>query len=230
MGIVHTLQRVPSEYAGAIVVVLGAWIFLRLERNQQTREALSELALEFLFAYIIIARLSGLFLHPGEFLHVNVWTLLAQAPSQGWVYGLVGAVLIVLWRMHIHKKRDWSVLMAATNASLFGIAIWWLIRVFIDQGPFLVRTIGMLLITVVLLLFSLRKPSTWTLPHRIWTLMAAALLLTSIGLPKIVQLGLFTPVQWFAVLILFAGLAAEAALDIQKQKDPPRHSVPNRNE
>lgn len=214
-----TLQRVPSQFVAAFVTAAAAWLFLRARHNPQLQKLLQPLIAPFVVAYIIVARFSGLFLHPSELIHFSIWNLLADAPGSGWFFGLLVAAIVVYWQLRRQGLITSHLFFDLTNTALFSVSVWLIVRVFVDRAGFLSRDIAILAATVVLLLLSLRNAVEFRpYAHRLWIALAVVVLLASTLTPYVDKFGPFTPVQWLGVIILAAGLWVEALSDSRKRK------------
>lgn len=214
-----TLQRVPSQLVAAFVTAAAAWLFLRLQHNPQLQKLLQPFIAPFVVAYMVVARFSGLFLHPSELIHFSIWNLLAEAPSSGWFFGLLVAAIVVYWQLRRQGLITSHLLFDLTNTIFFSVSVWLIVRVFIDRAGFLQRDIAILAATAILLLLSLRNAVEFRpYAHRLWIVLSVVVLLASTLTPYVDKFGPFTPVQWLGVIILAGGLWGEALSDSRKRK------------
>jgi uncharacterized membrane protein len=213
-----TLQRIPSQFVAVFVAAAAAWVFLRLLRDEALQKRLFPVLGEFVVVYMVATRFSGLLLHPSEFVHFSIWNLLADAPSSGWLFGLVVAAVVVYWQLRRRGPITSHQLFGLTNTVLFSAGIWLIVRTFVDRAGFLERDIAILAATAVLLVLSLRNAAEFgPYAHRLWIFLAVVVLLASTRTPYIDKLGPFTPLQWLGVMLLGAGLLGEVFSDARKR-------------
>ncbi|WDL95365.1 hypothetical protein [Alicyclobacillus sp. ALC3] len=217
-----TLERIPSQFVAISVCAVAAWVFLRLQ-NKQLRSTLTPMIGEVLVAYFITARFSGLLVYPTEVIHLNVWTVLAQAPDYGWLFGLLASALLLYKRLHKVVAADQSVLHGLTNTILFATGVWLIVRLFVDHAEYLQRDIIVLSIMCLLLILSLQNYNdvrAWI--HWLWIVVAVTWLITTTLTPPLERLAGLTANEWLGVGILLAGLGREAMSDIKKRSGHQR--------
>lgn len=212
-----TLERIPSQFVAMAVCAVAAWVFLRLQ-NKQLRSTLTPVIGEVLVAYVITARFSGLLVYPTEVIHLNLWTVLAQAPDYGWLFGLLASALLLYKRLHRVVAGDQSVLYGLTNTILFAAGVWLIVRLFVDHAEYLQRDIIVLSIMGLLLILSLQNyKSVYSRIHWLWIVVAVTWLITTTLTPPLERLAGLTANEWLGVGILLAGLGREAMLDIKQR-------------
>lgn len=225
MSVANVLERIPTEFVAILVCITAAWGFLRLPTNQAASSVLMPLLVDFAVVYIVATKFSGLFIHPEEIGGLSIWTVLAQAPSSGWFVGLSASTLLLLVRLHRTLTEDKMILQRLTNTALFSLCVWFTVRLFADHDEFIIRDVALGVVAACLLILSLRNGKEFApYTHRLWIAWSASLLLSSTFVPLIDKWALFSPVQWCGILILIAGLASEAMLDIRRRKRSVRQN------
>lgn len=218
-AVLSIFERIPSQFVAILVGAVTAWLYLRLERNQAVQQALTPILGEFAITYLIVARFAGLFLHPSEVLHFNMWVVLAEAPASGWVFGLVAANLLLYWRLRKTENLNQIVLHGLTNAALLAVSVWLTARLFVDHGVYLERNLIVLLVAAVLFVLSLMNRESWSAHiHRTWIALAVTLLLSSTLVPSLGTFVRLTSIEWTATILLLLGLYMEALSDMKKKQ------------
>ena len=99
MGLLNSLQglisRIPQPVLCLLIATVAVRIYLQFQSSNRLKNELIDRLWGFFAVNLVVTRFSGILLYPGTLRNMNVFTLLAQPPQNGWALGLSIALVYV---------------------------------------------------------------------------------------------------------------------------------------
>ena len=217
----NLINRIPPSVMAILLGIIAAYFYLRLQKDEPAVAFLKEKMWDFLIVFALVTRFSVLILHPSLFWHLNIYYILAQPPTEGWLVGLTAAVLVGARSWIKAKVDNGTALYQLAHAFLWGSMPYFLYLSLVAGVLFRWLALGRFTWTIIIAI-AIRSERLRRLaeryPQRLWGLIGLGLLLSSLTVPSVDLLGPLTVAQWAELSLCLAALIMEAYLDIVGSK------------
>ncbi|QQE78454.1 hypothetical protein [Alicyclobacillus sp. SO9] len=209
--------RIPSDWIGLAVSGFVLWGYLKWFDKSQVGALFREQLPGILLVFIIFSRfLAGLMLHPTVNLKEDLLAVLSGAPVYGWIIGVAAMILYSLWGLY--KRKLFTQEAFAHGAMIFylGSATFFLYLSIVNLMPF--RLEDVIRSTIFLFLFTLlqmKRTKRWISAPLRWGITGAVLFATTLFVPQVTHLFIFSAAQWLYLLVIVIGLGGEALRDVR---------------
>lgn len=205
------VQRFPSTWIALFLGGLAAWVYLKYVIKSHTGDVVRDKISNAVLAYVLFSKpLAGLIAHPSINLQEDVLSLLGGAPSYGWLFGVVAAILYLVWSFRRVGDLKRETLAVVAEALLAGATVFFGYLAIGDLFPFqlqdVVRAFGAL---VILLAVRRWKSTLASNPHRVSMFMGIMLFSTTVLVPQFNRIFLLSIPQWAYAAVIATSLVSE---------------------
>ena len=210
------INRIPQSILELLIVIAIVRIYFQFQPADKLRSELIDRIWGFFTVFIFVTRFSGIILYPGTLRNMNIFTFLAQPPQNGWVLGLISALVYLVWSLRkaqlLHRLTLYliaeSILWAGLGVFAYGSLL--------NMAPY--RNQDLLRLTLVIVLLattrSQRLQPFWSgHPARLWLAIGISMLATSAVIPIIDRWWIFGWEQWVDTVVILGAVLSEGIED-----------------